>query len=148
MCMRVHFNTLGGIIMKKFYDVFFAAVLFTFVLFIFSLLFFEQKEAKRKEKVNAAYNLLDAKGGIARFPELAVVDLKDFGGEYSDQGLVSSYRTKKHILIDPVTGDLYVAIRTCTSGAGIFKVDSEGKILQEYSREEFYKLGVVDRLVK
>lgn len=134
--------------MKKFDDVFFAVLLFTFVCFIFSLLFFEQQEAQRRERIDVAYNLLDTKGGIARFPELAVVDLKDFGGEYSDQGLVSSYKTKKHILIDPVTGDLYVAIRTCTLGAGIFKVDSEGKILQEYSREEFYKLGVVDRLVK
>ena len=101
-----------------------------------------------QERIDVAYNLLNTKGGIARFPELAAVDLKDFGGEYSDQGLVSSYRTKKHILKDPVTGDLYVAVRTYNLGAGIFKVDSEGKILQEYSREEFYKLGVVDRLVK
>ena len=106
MCMRVHFNTLGGIIMKKFYDVFFAAVLFTFVLFIFSLLCFEQKEAKRKEKIEAAYEQLDTKKGIARFPELAVVDLESHGGEYSNQGLVSSYRTKEHILKDPVSGDL------------------------------------------
>ena len=134
--------------MNKFYDVLFATALALFVCFIFSLLCFEQKEAKKREKIDAAYEQLDVKGGIARFPELAVVDLKDFGGEYSDQGLVSSYRTKKHILKDPVTGDLYVGVRTCTLGAGIFKVDSEGKILQEYSREEFHKLGVVDRLVK
>ena len=134
--------------MKKFYDVFFAVVLSTFVCFIFSLLFFEQKEAQRRERIAVAYEQLDAKGGIARFPELAAVDLKDFGGEYSDQGLVSSYRTQKHILKDPVTGDLYVAIRTYTTSAGIFRVSTEGEILQEYSREEFYKLGVVDRLVK
>lgn len=134
--------------MKKFYDVFFAVVLSTFVCFIFSLLCFEQKEAQRRERIEVAYNLLDTKGGIARFQELAAVDLKDFGGEYSDQGLVSSYRTKKHILIDPVTGDLYVAIRTYVTSVGIFRVSTEGEILQEYSREEFYKLGVVDRLVK
>ena len=133
--------------MKKF-DVFFAVVLSMYVCFIFSLLFFDQKETQRRERIAVAYEQLDAKGGIARFPELAAVDLKDFGGEYSDQGLVSSYRTKKHILKDPVTGDLYVAVRTYTLGAGIFKVSTEGKILQEYSREEFYKLGVVDRLVK
>ena len=133
--------------MKKL-DVFFAVVLSMYVCFIFSLLFFDQKETQRRERIAVAYEQLDAKGGIARFPELAAVDLKDFGGEYSDQGLVSSYRTKKHIMKDPVTGDLYVAVRTYTLGAGIFKVSTEGKILQEYSREEFYKLGVVDRLVK
>ena len=133
--------------MNKF-DVFFAVVLFAFVSFMFSLLCFAQIETQRKEKIYAAYRSLDAKGGIARYPELAAADLKDFGGEYSDQGLVSSYRTKKHILTDPVTGDLYVAIRTYSLGAGIFKIDSEGKIIQEYSSEEFYKLGVVDRLVK
>ena len=98
--------------------------------------------------MDAAYEQLKAKDGIARFPELAAVDLKDFGGQYSDQGLVSSYRTKKHILKDPVTGDLYVGIRTCTISAGIFRVSAEGEILQKYSHEEFYKLGVVDRLVK
>ena len=134
--------------MKKFDEVLFFVVLSMFVCFIFSLLFFEQQEIQQKERIDAAYRLLDQKGGIARFPELAAVDLKDFGGEYSDQGLVSSYRTEKHILKDPVTGDLYVAARTYNIGAGIFKVDSEGKIIQEYSREEFYKLGVVDRLVK
>ena len=134
--------------MKKFDDVFFAVVLSMFVLFIFSLLCFEQKEAKRREKLEVAYNLLDTKGGIARFPELAAVDMESLGGEYSNQGLVSSYRTKKHIMKDPVTGDLYVAARTYTTSVGIFRVDEEGKILQEYSREEFYKLGVVDRLVK
>ena len=134
--------------MKKFDDVFFVALLIMFVSFMFSLLFFGQKEIQRKERIAVAYNLLDTKGGIARFPELAAVDLKDFGGEYSDQDLVSSYRTKKHILKDPVTGDLYVATRTYSTGAGIFRVNAEGKILQEYSHEEFYKLGVVDRLVK
>ena len=134
--------------MKKFDEVLFFVVLFMFVSFMFSLLFFDQQEIQKRERIDAAYRLLDQKGGIARFPELAAVDLKDFGGEYSDQGLVSSYRTKKHILKDPVTGDLYVDTRTHTLGAGIFRVSTEGKILQEYSREEFYKLGVVDRLVK
>ena len=134
--------------MKKFDEVLFVVLLSMFVLFIFSLLCYDHKKMQAQERIDVAYNLLNTKGGIARFPELAAVDLKDFGGEYSDQGLVSSYRTKKHILKDPVTGDLYVAVRTYNLGVGIFRVDSEGKILQEYSREEFYKLGVVDRLVK
>ena len=134
--------------MKKFHDVLFVAALFVFVLFLFSLLCFEHKKMQTQKKVDAVYNLLNAKGGIARFPELAAIDMESLGGEYSNQGLVSSYRTNKHILKDPVTGDLYVAVRTYNLGVGIFRVDSEGKILQEYSREEFYKLGVVDRLVK
>ena len=134
--------------MKKFDEVLFAVVLIAFVSFLFSILLFEQKEAQRKETIGAAYEQLDQKGGIARFPELAAIDMESLGGEYSNQGLVSSYRTNKHILKDPVTGDLYVAVRTYNLGVGIFRVDSEGKILQEYSREEFYKLGVVDRLVK
>ena len=134
--------------MKKFDEVLFVVLLSMFVSFLFSILLFEQKEAQRKETIGAAYEQLDQKGGIARFPELAAIDMESLGGEYSDQGLVSSYRTKKHILKDPVTGDLYVAVRTYNLGVGIFRVDSEGKILQEYSREEFYKLGVVDRLVK
>ena len=134
--------------MKKFDEVLFVVLLSMFVSFLFSILLFEQKEAQRKEKIDVAYNLLDQKGGIARFPELAAIDMESLGGEYSNQGLVSSYRTNKHILKDPVTGDLYVAVRTYNLGVGIFRVDSEGKILQEYSREEFYKLGVVDRLVK
>ena len=134
--------------MKKFDEVLSVVLLFMFVCFCFSLIFFDQEESKRREKVDVAYNLLNTKGGIARFPELAAIDMESLGGEYSNQGLVSSYRTKKHILKDPVTGDLYVAVRTYNLGVGIFRVDSEGKILQEYSREEFYKLGVVDRLVK
>ena len=134
--------------MKKFDEVLFVVLLSMFVSFLFSILLFEQKEAQRKETIGAAYEQLDQKGGIARFPELAAIDMESLGGEYSNQGLVSSYRTKKHILKDPVTGDLYVAVRTYNLGVGIFRVDSEGKILQEYSREEFYKLGVVDRLVK
>ena len=131
--------------MNKFYDVLFVVVVITAVVFG---LYYEHKEIQKKERIEAAYEQLDRKGGIARFPELAVVDLDTSGGTYSRQDLVQSYRTKKHILIDPVTGDLYVGVRTCTLGVGIFKVDEEGKILQEYSREEFYKLGVVDRLVK
>ena len=134
--------------MKKLYDVLFVVVVAVVLSVAVFALYHEHKEIQKKERIDAAYEQLDAKGGIARFPELAAVDLKDFGGEYSDQGLVQSYRTKKHILIDPVTGDLYVAVRACVVGVGIFKVDSEGKILKEYSREEFYKLGVVDRLVK
>ena len=134
--------------MKKFDEVFVVVLLFMFVSFMFSLLFFAQEDIERKEMINAAYNLLEQKGGIARFPELAAVDLETRGGTYSCQDLVSSYRTEKHIMKDPVTGDLYVAVETHTLGAGIFRVDSEGKILQEYSNEEFYKLGVVDRLVK
>ena len=134
--------------MKKFDEVFVVVVMVMFVSFMFSLLFYAQKDIQRKEMINAAYNLLETKGGIARFPELAAVDLETRGGTYSCQDLVSSYRTEKHIMKDPVTGDLYVAVKTHTLGAGIFRVDSEGKILQEYSHEEFYKLGVVDRLVK
>ena len=137
--------------MKKFDDVFFAVVLSMFVCFIVSLLsilYFEQEEAKRREITDVAYEQLDAKGGVARFPELAAVDLEDFGGQYTDKGLVSSYRTQRHVMIDPVTGDLFVAVRACVVSVGIFRVSTEGEILQEYSREEFYKLGVVDRLVK
>ena len=134
--------------MKKFHDVLFIAALFVFVCFCFSLIFFDQEESKRREKVDAVYNLLKAKDGIARFPELAAVDLESFGGQYSDQDLVSSVRTKKHVLTDPVTGDLYVAVRTYATSAGIFRISTEGEILQEYSHEEFYELGVVDRLVK
>ena len=135
--------------MKKLYDVLFVVVLVAVVItaVVFALCH-EHKEIQKKERTDAAYNLLDTKGGIARFPELAVIDLDTSGGSYSDQDLVSSYRTEKHILKDPVTGDLFVGLRIYIGGIGIFKVDEEGKILQEYSREEFYKLGVVDRLVK
>ena len=137
--------------MNKSHDVFFGVVLTMFVCFIvflLSIVYFEQEEAKKREIANAAYEQLDAKGGIARFPELAAVDMEDFGGQYTDKDLVNSYRTKKHILIDPVTGDLFVAIRTYATSAGIFRISTEGEILQEYSHEEFYQLGVVDRLVK
>ena len=91
---------------------------------------------------------MSEKGGIAVFEELAVVDLENLGGQYSDQDLVSSYRTKKHVLTDPVTGDLFVGLRVYVGGVGIFRVNEEGKILQKLTTEEFYKLGVVDRLVK
>ena len=134
--------------MKKFHDVLFVAALFVFISFMFSLLCFEQKEAKKRERTDAVYKILKEKDGIARFPELAAVDLEAFGGHYSDQDLVSSYRTQRHILKDPVTGDLYVAVRAYVVSVGIYRVNEEGEILQEYSREEFYKLGVVDRLVK
>ena len=134
--------------MKKFHDVLFVAALFVFVFFMFSLICFDQKETKRREKIDAVYSILKAKDGIARFPELAAVDMEDFGGQYTDKDLVNSYRTQRHILKDPVTGDLFVAIRTYATSAGIFRISTEGEILQEYSHEEFYQLGVVDRLVK
>ena len=130
--------------MQKFLYAVLVGLLFTFLFFSFSTV----RDAREKEKIEAAYEQLDAKGGIARFPELAVVDLDTSGGNFSRQDLAYANRTKKHVLIDPVTGDLYVGIRTCTLGLGVFKVDREGKILKEYSREEFYQLGVVDRLVK
>ena len=131
--------------MQKFLNVVVAVSLLLVFLFVsFSVV----RDEIEKEKVEAAYEQLDAKGGIARFPELAVVDLDTSGGNFSRQDLAYANRTKKHILKDPVTGDLYVGVRTCVLGLGVFKVDEEGKILQEYSREEFYKLGVVDRLVK
>ena len=133
--------------MKKL-DVLFVVLLTMFVCFCFSLIFFDLEESKRREKVDAVYNILKAKGGIARFPELAAVDMEDFGGQYTDKDLVNSYRTKEHVLTDPVTGDLYVAVRTYATSAGIFRISAEGEILQEYSHEEFYQLGVVDRLVK
>ena len=131
--------------MQKFLNVVVAVSLLLVFLFVsFSVV----RDEIEKEKVEAAYEQLDAKGGIARFPELAVVDLDTSGGNFSRQDLAYANRTKKHILKDPVTGDLYVGVRTCVLGLGVFRVDGEGKILQEYSREEFYKLGVVDRLVK
>ena len=131
--------------MQKFLNVVVAVSLLLVFLFVsFSVV----RDEIEKEKVEAAYEQLDAKGGIARFPELAVVDLDTSGGNFSRQDLAYANRTKKHILKDPVTGDLYVGVRTCVLGLGVFKVDEEGKIIQEYSREEFYELGVVDRLVK
>ena len=127
--------------MNKLFGVVFALV------FLFAS-FSTVRDEIEKEKIEAAYEQLDTKGGIARFPELAVIDIDTSGGNFSRQDLAYANRTKKHVLIDPVTGDRYVGIRTCTLGLGVFKVDGEGKILKEYSREEFYKLGVVDRLVK
>ena len=131
--------------MQKFLNAVVAVSLLLVLLFVS---FSTVRDEMEKEKIEAAYEQLDAKGGIARFPELAVVDLDTSGGNFSRQDLACANRTKKHVLIDPVTGDRYVGIRTCTLGLGVFKVDGEGKILKEYSREEFYKLGVVDRLVK
>ena len=131
--------------MQKFLNV---GIVLSFLSVFLFVSFSVVRDEIEKEKVEAAYELLDAKGGIARFPELAVVDLDTSGGNFSRQDLASTRRTKKHVLIDPVTGDRYVGIRTYVLGLGVFRVDGEGKILQEYSREEFYKLGVVDRLVK
>ena len=126
--------------MNKFFDF---LMVFLFVALIFSIV-----NITKEEKIKAAYEQLDAKGGIAVFEEVAVVELESLGGQYSDQDLVDAYRTKKSILKDPVTGDLFVGIRIYVGGVGIFRVNEEGKILQELTTEEFYKLGVVDRLVK
>ena len=126
----------------------FGVVFFVFFVFSFLGIFHEVTNTMKKEKIESAYEQLVAKGGIARFPELAVIDIDTSGGNFSRQDLAYANRTKKHVLIDPVTGDRYVGIRTYVLGLGIFRVSEEGKILQEYSREEFYKLGVVDRLVK
>ena len=131
--------------MQKFFSVVVAVSLLLIFLFVS---FSTVRDEIEKDRVEAAYEKLDTKGGIARFPELAVVDLDTSGGNFSRQDLASTRRVKKHLLKDPVTGDLYVGIRTYTLGLGVFRVNKEGKILQEYSREEFYKLGVVDRLVK
>ena len=127
--------------MQKFFGV---GILLSLLLIVFSAI----TDIAEKEKIEAAYEQLDAKGGIARFNELAVVDLESLGGEYSYQELVDSNRTQKHFLKDPATGDLFVGLRVYVGGVGIFRVDEEGKILQTYNNEEFYKLGVVDRLVK
>ena len=101
-----------------------------------------------QEKIKAAYNILDAKGGVAVFEGLALVDLESFGGKYSYQDLIGLRGAKKYLLKDPVTEDLYIGLRVAVGGIGIFRVDKEGKILQQLTPEEFYESGVVDRLVK
>ena len=130
--------------MNKLFGVVLVVLLFVFLFFSFSTI----RDAMKEEKIQAAYEQLEEKGGMAVFEGLALVQLESLGGKYSYQDLVGSRGAKKHFLKDPVTGDLYVGVRTYVSGLGVFKVDEEGKILQKYSREEFYQLGVVDRLVK
>ena len=123
-----------------------------FAVFAIVIMFFvvrhEHKKMQAQAKIDAAYEQLDAKGGIAVFEGLALVDLESLGGKYSDQDLVGVRGAKKHLLKDPVTGDFYIGLRVCVGDIGIFRVDEEGKILQKLTPEEFYKLGVVDRLVK
>ena len=130
--------------MNKFLNVVLAVLLLAFLFFSFSTI----KDAREEEKIDAAYKQLDAKGGLAVFAGLAVVEMEGLGGKYSYQDLVGSRGAKKYFLKDPVTGDLYVGVRIYIGCLGIFKVSEEGKILQKLTKEEFYKLGVVDRLVK
>ena len=113
-----------------------------------SVLFYAAIDTVEKEKIQAAYEQLDAKGGVALFAGVALAELESLGGKYSYQDLIGSRGAKKYFLKDPVTGDLYIGIRVYVGCVGIFKVDEEGKILQKLTKEEFYKLGVVDRLVK
>ena len=127
---------------------FFSVVLVALLLIFLSASFYTIRDEIEKDKINAAYEQLDAKGGLAVFAGLAMVDMESLGGKYSYQDLVGSRGAKKHFLKDPVTGDLYVGVRIYTLGLGIFKVSEEGKILQKLTKEEFYELGVVDRLVK
>ncbi len=127
--------------MQKFFGV---GILLALLLVIFSIVDMTIEE----KKIGAAYEQLDAKGGIAVFEELALVDLESLGGKYSYQDILGSRRAKKHFLKDPVTKNLYIGLRVCVGGVGIFRVSEEGKILQKLTPEEFYKLGVVDRLVK
>ena len=130
--------------MQKFFSVVLVALLLVFLFFSFSIV----RDEIEKEKIEAAYELLEEKGGMAVFEGLALVQLENLGGKYSYQDLVGSRGAKKHILKDPVTGDLYVGVKIYIGCLGIFRVDEEGKILQKLTKEEFYKLGVVDRLVK
>ena len=119
-----------------------------FVGLIGLILIHEYQEMKAQEKINITYNLLEAKGGVAVFEGLALVDLESFGGKYSYQDLIGLRGAKKYLLKDPVTEDLYIGLRVAVGGIGIFRVDKEGKILQQLTPEEFYESGVVDRLVK
>ena len=130
--------------MLKFLNVVLVALLFVFLFFSFSTI----KDAREEEKIDAAYEQLDAKGGVALFAGLALAELESLGGKYSYQDLVGYRGSKKYFLKDPVTGDLYIGIRVYVECVGIFKVNKEGKILQKLTKEEFYELGVVDRLVK
>ena len=130
--------------MNKLFGVVLVALLFVFLFFSFSTV----RDAREKEKIEAAYEQLDAKGGVALFAGLALAELESLGGKYSYQDLVGYRGSKKYFLKDPVTGDLYVGVRVYVGCVGIFKVNKEGKILQKLTKEEFYELGVVDRLVK
>ena len=130
--------------MLKFLNIMLVVLLFVFLFFSFSTI----KDAREEEKIQAAYEQLEEKGGLAVFAGLAMVDIESLGGKYSYQDLVGSRGAKKHILKDPVTGDLYVGIKIYIGCLGIFKVSEEGKIIKKLTKEEFYELGVVDRLVK
>ena len=130
--------------MQKFLNVVLVALLLVFLFVSFSTI----KDEIEKEKIQAAYEQLEEKGGLAVFEGIALVQLESLGGKYSYQDLIGSRGAKKYILKDPVTGDLYIGIRVYVGCVGIFKVSEEGKILQKLTKEEFYKLGVVDRLVK
>ena len=130
--------------MNKLFGVVLVALLFGF----FSASFYTVRDIVEKEKIDAAYEQLDAKGGVALFAGLALAELESLGGKYSYQDLVGYRGSKKYFLKDPVTGDLYIGIRVYVGCVGIFKVSEEGKILQKLTKEEFYELGVVDRLVK
>ena len=130
--------------MLKFLNVVIVSLLFAFLFFSFSTV----RDAMKEEKIQAAYEQLEEKGGMAVFEGLALVQLESLGGKYSYQDLVGSRGAKKHILKDPVTGDRYVGVSIYIGCIGIFKVSEEGKILQKLTKEEFYELGVVDRLVK
>ena len=126
----------------------FGVVLVVLLLGFFVASFYTVTNTMKEEKIQAAYEQLEEKGGMAVFEGLALIELESLGGKYSYQDLVGSRGAKKHILKDPVTGDLYVGVRTYVSGLGVFKVTKEGEILQKLTKEEFYQLGVVDRLVK
>ena len=130
--------------MQKFFSVVLVALLLVFL----SASFYTVRDEIEKDRVEAAYEQLDTKGGIALFAGIALAELESLGGKYSYQDLVGSRGAKKYFLKDPVTGDLYVGVRVYVGCVGIFKVNKEGKILQKLTKEEFYELGVVDRLVK
>ena len=130
--------------MLKFLNVVLVALLLIFL----SASFYTVRDTVEKDKINAAYEQLEEKGGVAVFAGIALAQLESLGGKYSYQDLVGYRGSKKYFLKDPVTGDLYIGIRVYVGCVGIFKVNKEGKILQKLTKEEFYKLGVVDRLVK
>ena len=130
--------------MLKFLNVVLVALLLAFL----SASFYTVRDTVEKEKIQAAYEQLEEKGGVALFAGLALAELESLGGKYSYQDLVGSRGAKKYFLKDPVTGDLYIGIRVYVGCVGIFKVSEEGKILQKLTKKEFHELGVVDRLVK
>ena len=84
----------------------FGVVLVALLLVFFSASFSTIRDEIEKDKINAAYEQLEEKGGLAVFEGLALVQLENLGGKYSYQDLVGYRGSKKHILKDPVTGDL------------------------------------------